>query len=260
MNIIKEIQSLKCKIANLFNNLTETQAKQISNAMNNIMDTPLYYYAYNTENNVFKFLIDETPLNISNTLGNQRMFYPIQEAPYTVKVAEDSTPTLSFGKYIFIDGNFDGVQYQKLSKTLVKDTVLGTYSNSANMSVRIENIGQELIVAQPFNIEIENNTSKNSIINAISQYYSKDFQLTDNIIVQTEQYTLWDYIQLQVKGFNMIGESQSIRLTVWDNAMTQQYGSQTFNVGTDYSGGNYGFGYIYPNGGNRNFKLIVEYI
>lgn len=260
MNIIKEIQSLKCKIDNLFNNLTETQAKQISNAMNNIMDTPLYYYAYNTENNVFKFLIDETPLNISNTLGNQKVAYSLQESPYTVKVAESINPNLPLGKYIFVEGNFDGVNYQKLSKSLTKDTVIGTYSTSSNMSVRIENIGQELIVAQPFNILIDNNTNKINTLILYSQYYSKSSPLTDNITVQTEQYTLWDWIQFQIKGFNMIGESQSIRLTVWDNSMTQQYGSQTFNVGTDYSGGTYVFGYIYPNGGNRDFKLIVEYI
>ena len=260
MNIFKELENLKCKVANLFKNLTETQAKQICNAINNIMTQPLFYYAYNMEGNTFKFLVDETPFNISDTLGNQRMFYPLQEAPYTVKVAENANPTLTFGKYIFIDANFDGVSYQKLSKTLVKDTILGTYSNNANMNVRIENIGQEVVVAQPFNIEIENNTSKSSIVNAISQYYAKSFPLTDNTTVQTEQYTLWDYIQFQMRGFNMIGETQSIRITVWDSSMTQQYGSQTFNIGSDYSSGNYGFGYIYENTGNRDFKIIVEYI
>jgi hypothetical protein len=259
MNIIKELQNLKCKVANLFNNLTETQAKQISNAINNIMSTPLYY-AYNTDNNVFKFLIDETILSVSSTSGNQRMFYPLHEAPHTIKVAENANPILSFGKYIFIDGNFDGIQYQKLSKTLVKDTFICTYNSSALINIRVENIGQEVILAQPFNIEIENNTSKSSTVNATSQYYAKNFPLINNTIVQTEQYTLWDYIQLQVKGFNMIGESQSIKLTAWNNTITQQYGSQTFDVGIDYSGGNYGFGYLHPNDGDRNFKLIVEYI
>ena len=47
MNIFKELENLKCKVANLFKNLTETQAKQISNAINNIMTQPLFYYAYN---------------------------------------------------------------------------------------------------------------------------------------------------------------------------------------------------------------------
>ena len=61
--------------------------------------------------------------------------------------------------------------------------------------------------------------------------------------------------------FSNLTETQAKQISnAINNIMTQQYGSKKFNIGSDYSSGNYGFGYIYPNGGNRNFKLIVEYI
>ena len=245
-----------------FAKLTNRQAKEITNAISNIDGFAIRKYGYNMGNIAIPLIINNREkFKLNETLGNEIKFYPLTDDPYFIKVSENYNPNLNNGEYIRLYTQIDNNQtFDKLYKTFAKGDLIGKYTTGCYFQVSKENFGNDLQIANPYNIEIENLTSESPSLLLNSQYYSKVIP-SQSGSVQATPFTNWDYIY-PYWSINMIGKTTGIKFELYEMSNPQQpqlYGNGYAYPGGNYQGNNY-MGQMYNNGGNKNKKIKISYM
>jgi hypothetical protein len=266
----KQLRYLKNLISRIkvgFDNLTNSQAKQIANAIGNITGGFIRIYRYNNGNGI----VPSVPLLINNTEtivlrstnSTEAKFYLNSEYPLQIKTKEDMNLNLPNGKYLRIYTQVDNIYgVGKLFKNITKDTLIGNFAVDAYFQVGIENYGNDLIQAQPYNITIENNTSVLPKIRMEAQNAGlSDEVATNGKVLTVIPFQNWDYTYPYWGGLDMTNQSQGIKLQLFTNdGNNNLLGTGYAYAGNNYSNTNNWIGQIQNGYGTRNFKIVISNI
>ena len=250
----------KLDLSEIFKNLTNSQAKQIANAISNITGFAIRKYGYNLGNISIPLLINGTEnFNINDT-GNQEVkYYPNSDAPLTITCREDFTPVLNTGEYIRIYTQIDNQgSTDKLFKSIPKDTLIGVYNTGAYIQQSKENFGNDLQVGTPLHIEVVNNTTKNPKLKMYSQYYAEFLSSENGSMITTSQWSNWDYIY-PYWSIDMTNETQGVNFELFHKETNQLIGNGYAYPGGNYSSDNW-MGQIGPYYSTNNFKIVISNI
>lgn len=250
----------KLDLSEIFKNLTNSQAKQIANAISNITGFAIRKYGYNLGNISIPVLINGTEnFNLNDTASQEVKYYPNSEAPLTITCREDFTPTLNTGEYIRVYTQIDNQgSIERLFKSIPKDTLIGVYNTGAYIQQSKENFGSDLQVGTPFHIEVVNNTTKNPKLKMYSQYYGEFLSSKNGSMITTSQWNNWNYIY-PYWSIDMTNETQGVKFELFHKETNQLLGNGNAYPGGNYSGDNY-MGQIYNGYNTNNFKIVISNI
>lgn len=257
--LIPEVQYLLEKSKNLFVNLSNLQAKQIANAISNIQGFAIRKYGYNLGNISIPLLINNVEKFSLNDTGSQEIrFYPETEGILSITCGENFTPQLNRGEYIRIYTQIDNNQsYDRIFKTIPKNTQIGVYTTSADFQCSKENFGRDLDFDSPFKIEIINTSSKNPKLRIYSQYYSEEFASTNGSLITTSQWADWNWVYPYF-NIDLTNETQGIKFELYHKETNTLVGNAWAYPGNKYVDGY--MGSIYHSYPTDNYKLVISNI
>ena len=277
--LIQQLYVAKNKGSVDFSNLTNTQTKQIANALNNITGFAVRLHTYNLNSNN----ISRVPLKVTSPdLGDEVMIvkdtqntevksFPLGSNPYVIKGGDlDLSSFDGTGKYLRVYTQIDNNNsYDTLFGTGTsnfKDYNFGTYNTGAYFQMSVENFGSPLQkTTNPYSVQIENNISEAFKLTMVAQYVTKILDSPSTQTYLTEQWQNWDYVY-PYWSINMQGVSRNIKFELYaldafgTPGNTQLVGNGYAYSGEDYSGNNW-MGEMSPwNGYNtRNYKIVISY-
>lgn len=254
-----ELQYILEKFKNIFSNLTNLQAKQITNAVSNITGFAIRKYGYNLGNISVPLLINGVEKFNLNDTGNQEVkYYPNSDTPLTITCREDFNPPLNTGEYIRIYTRVDnGSSVDRIFKSIPKDTLIGVYNTGAYFQQSKENFGRDLSFDSPFKIEIVNNSSKNPKLRIYSQYYSEEFASTNGSLITTSQWADWNWVYPYF-NIDLTNETQGIKFELYHKETNTLVGNAWVYPGNKYVNGY--MGSIYHGYPTDNYKLVISNI
>ena len=258
----------KLDLSQIFANLTNSQAKQIANAIANITGGFIRIYGYDSGQGIplpnLPLLVNGSEtIVLKNTSSTEVKTYPVSEYPLQIKTKEDMNLNLGNGKYLSIYAQVDGVYgVYKLLKNVVKDTLIGNFQKDAYFQYTIQDFGSDLVEAQPYNVTIENNTSFLPKVRMESQYAGTSEEVMSNgKVISFTPYQNWDYAYSYWGGIDMTNESQSFKMELRTNdANNSLLGTGYAYAGNNYPNTNNWIGQIQNGYGTRNFKIVISNI
>ncbi len=264
---LRYLRNLISRIKVGFDSLTNSQTKQIANAIGSITGGFIRIYGYNNGNgvppNVPLLVNGAETIILKNTNSTELKFYPNSEYPLQIKTKEDMNLNLPNGKYLRIYTKVDNLYgVDNLFKNITKDTLLGNFAVDAYFQVSIENYGNDLVQAQPYNITIENSTTVLPRIRMEAQYAGiPDEVVTNGKVINVTPFQNWDHTNPYWGGIDMTNETQGIKLQLYTNDSN----NILLGTGYAYAGGNYPntnnwIGQIQNYYGTRNFKIVISNI
>lgn len=275
----KPMRRLLNKFNEIFNNLSNKQAKQIANAVGNITGFAIRNYSYNMNNNGISrvpFTINSNDYGseemiVKDNLSNETKFYPLGSNPYVIKGGDiDLSSFNGTGKYLRIYTQVDNNNnYQMLfgnnSGNIFKDFNFGTYNTAAYFQISVENYDSQLQRATPYNIRIENNITEDFNLKMYAENAIQVLNKPQTQDYQTNHWQNWDYVY-PYWSINLSGINKNVKFELFAlNAYGTPGNTQLIGQGQAYSGGNYsGDNWLNQiaqwNGYNtRDYKIVVSY-
>ena len=258
------LRNLISRVKVSFDNLTNSQAKQIANAIGRITGGFIRVHGTGADIPNIPLLVNNNEtIILKNTNNLEIKFYPDSEYPLEIKTKEDMNLNLPNGKYLRIYSQVDNLYgNDRLFKNITKDTLLGNFAVDAYFQISMQNYDIDLVQAQPFNLTIENSTTVLPKIRMEAQYAGlSDEVATNGKVITVTPFQNWDYTYPYWGGLDMTNQSQSVKLQLFTND-----GNNTLlGTGYAYAGGNYPntnnwIGQIQNGYGTRNFKLVISNI
>lgn len=259
----KQLRYLKNLISRIkvgFDSLTNSQAKQIANAITNITGFPIRKYGYDLDNVSIPLIINGVEnYNLNDTESQEVKFYPNSEPPLTITCREDFNSTLGVGQYIRVYTQIDNNQnIDRLYKSIPAGTLFGVYNTGAYFRALKENFGSDLQPGTPFNIEVENNTTKSPRLKMYSEYYAEFLSSVTGSTITTQQWQNWNYLY-PYWSIDMTNETQGVKFELYHKETNQLLGNGYAYPGGNYSGDNY-MGQVDPYYSTNNFKIVISNI
>ena len=274
--IIQQLLNQKGRVD--FSNLTNTQTKQIANALNNITGFAVRLLTYNLNSNN----ISRVPLKVTSPdLGDEVMivkdtqstevkFFPLGANPYVIKGGDlDLSSFNGTGKYLRVYAQIDNNNgYDTLFGTGTsnfKDYNFGTYNTGAYFQMSVENFGSPLQRATPYNIRIENNITEDFNLKMYAENAIQVLNKPQTQDYHTNHWQNWDYVY-PYWSINLSGIDKNVKFELFAlNAYGTPGNTQLIGNGYAYSNGNYsGDNWLNQiaqwNGYNtRDYKIVVSY-
>lgn len=217
-----------------FSKLTEEQKKQIANAVETLDALAIKWYSYDTGVAMPIIINDQERLSLTDTNGDERKIYPLSASPMTVKF--DGAVNLGYGNgeylyvYIGINNGNDG-SIQKLVKTIDNDVLIENADKPIYFQFQKQNFGSDLVLAQPYNLTIDNQTTEDVKIKLEAQYNTGDFIEGNSGSVQP--YTNWDYAYPRV-FVDLTNSSDNLVAELWKADDSQRIYTRTLNAGQNH--------------------------
>lgn len=276
--LIQQLYVAKNKGSVDFSNLTNTQTKQIANAINNITGFAVRLNTYNlNSNNIsrvpFKVTspdLGDEVISVKDTQGTEVKFFPFGSNPYVIKGGDlDLSSFNGTGKYLRVFTQINNNNYQLLfgnnSGNTFKDFNFGTYNTGAYFQISVENFGSPLQRATPYNIRIENNITEDFNLKMYAEYAIQVLNKPQTQDYYTNQWQNWDYVY-PYWSINLSGINKNVKFELFAlNAYGTPGNTQLIGNGYAYSNGNYpGDNWLNQidqwNGYNtRDYKIVVSY-
>ena len=277
--LIQQLYVAKNKGSVDFSNLTNTQAKQIANAINNITGFGVRLYTRNLDSNnisrvPFKVtspdLGDEVMI-VKDTQNTEVKFFPLGSNPYVIKGEDlDLSSFNGTGKYLRVFTQVDNnsnyhILFGNNSGNTFKDFNFGTYNTAAYFQISVENYGSQLQRATPYNIKIENNITEDFNLKMYAENAIQVLNKPQTQDYQTNHWQNWDYVY-PYWSINMQGVSRNIKFELYAlDAFGTPGNTQLIGNGYAYSGGDYNgdnwMGEMSPwsRYNTRNYKIVISY-
>lgn len=260
--ISKLIKEIYFKFKNIFKDLTNSEAKQITNAIGNITGFVIRKSGYNLGDISVPLLINGVDnFNLNETASQEVKYYPSSEVlPFTVTCSKNFNPTLGPGQYISIQSQVDNQNsITRLFKNISAGTLIGVYNNN-NMYFQAakEDFGSDLQLGTPFNIEVENNTSLSPSFIIFAQCYTEFLSSVTGSTITTQQWQTWDYLY-PFWSIDMTNETQGIKFELYHKETNQLLGNGYAYPGNNYPGDGY-MGKVDPIYSTNNFKIVISNI
>lgn len=262
-----------------FSNLTNTQTKQIANALNNITGFAVRLYTYNLDSNNISRVplkvtspdLEDEVMIVKDTQNTEVKFFPLGSNPYVIKGGDlDLSSFNGTGKYLRVFTLIDNDNsYQMLfgnnSGNTFKDFNFGTYNTAAFFQISVEDYGSQLQRATPYNIRIENNITEDFNLKMYAENAIQVLNKPQTQDYQTNHWQNWDYVY-PYWSINLSGINKNVKFELFAlNAYDTPGNTQLIGQGQAYNGGNYsGDNWLNQiaqwNGYNtRDYKIVVSY-
>jgi hypothetical protein len=263
-NTVKgSILETKDIIDNIFNNLTDEQARQISNYINDLSGFRITKSAANLNGNYIKILANgNLGFKIIDSINVASFNFISEDFPITFTSEEEQDFNLPNGKYLVINYNLDDViPLSKAFKILPSGEDFGTINKSFSISANVLDLGggDDLINGTPINFTVSNVTSFSKDLYLSSGYKTEYLSLNNSSSAILTPFINYNYVSFLSTSIDMTSESQSIMLKLYHADSDTTISEITLIAGQIYQ--NINLGQVNAdNFTTRLFEIIIEYV
>jgi hypothetical protein len=251
-------------IDNIFNNLTDEQAKQISNYISDLSGFRITKSAYNLHGNYIKILANgNLGFKIIDSNNTPIFNFISEDFPITFTSEEEKDFNLpNDGTYLVLNYNLDGVLLlNKAFKILPSGEDFGTINKSFSISANIQDLGggDDLINGTPINFTVSNVTSFSKDLFLSSNYKTESLSSNNSSSAILTPFINYNYVSVLSTSIDMTSESQNIMLKIYHADSDTTISEITLIAGKIYPSIDVGFVNA-DDFTTHLFEIIIEYV
>jgi len=256
--VVDVLDGLKDYTSNIITNITDGEAKVISNAINNVKDFRIVKSGFQLDGDSIPMLVNgKDGFNVVDTESLQTIEFIDEPFPITFTSAKEIDFKLPNGKYMAVNYSVDGNYIAKLYKVLPEGEFLGTVNNSYTIDARVQDFGSDMLDGTPMYFSVKNKTSFSKNFLLKSEFQSKTLESADLSSTVITPYSNYNYMAVISYNIDMKDEKENIILKLYHTDTDTVIGETTLIAGQNYPFINLGQ-INAPDFEKNSFEIIIE--